>query len=334
MDLSTTYLGHRLAHPFMPGASPLPDDLDMVRRLEDAGASAIVLRSLFEEQMLAEEMAHHDAVSASMYTSAEAISYLPAVDEYRFGPHAYLDHLRRVKEAVAVPVFASLNGLHASGFMEYGRLIQQAGADGLEVNLYAPVIAPDRSGQSVDDEAVHLVSAMRLALDIPLAVKLSPFYSSPANLAWRMGEAGADGLVIFNRFYQPDIDIHGLEVARTLSLSSSSELLLRLRWLAILHGRVSSDLAVTGGVHSPQDAIKALMAGADVVQMVSALLHHGPAHLALVRDDVERWLERREYDSLDQLRGSMSLGKVAEPEAYERANYVKILQGYSPGSAR
>ena len=328
MDLTTSYLGHTLSSPFMPGSSPLPDELDMVKRLEDAGAAAIVLRSLFEEQVLAEELATHEALSASMYTSAEAVSYFPDVEDFRFGPDAYLEHLRRVKAAVSVPVFASLNGVQAEGFVRYGRLIEEAGADGLELNVYAPIIAAERPGHTVEEEVVQLVQAVKQSLRIPVAVKLSPFYSSPANLARRLEGAGADGLVIFNRFYQPDIDIEGLEVARTLTLSTSSELLLRLRWLAILRGRVGTQLAVTGGVHTVDDAIKAVMAGADVVQLVSALIQRGPEYLGQLRRGVQLWLEDHNYESLDQARGSMSLDRVAEPEAYERANYLKILQGY------
>jgi dihydroorotate dehydrogenase (fumarate) len=328
MDLTTEYLGLTLSSPFMPGSSPLPDELDTVKRLEDAGAAAIVLRSLFEEQVHAEELATHEAVSASMYTSAEAVSFFPELEDYQFGPDAYLEHLRQVKSTVDVPVIASLNGSHPEGFLRYGKLIEQAGADALELNVYAPVIAPERTGQSVEDEVVQLVRLVKQGLGIPVAVKLSPFYSSPANLARSLEQAGADALVIFNRFYQPDIDIEKLEVARTLALSSSSELLLRLRWLAILRGRVDLKLAVTGGVHTADDAIKAIMAGADVVQVVSALLQRGPEYLGQLQRAVELWLEEREYDSLAQARGSMSLGRVAEPEAYERANYLKILQGY------
>jgi dihydroorotate dehydrogenase (fumarate) len=334
MDLSSEYLGHTLSSPFMPGSSPLADDLDTVRRLEDAGAAAIVLRSLFEEQVLAEEMATHEAITASMYTSPEATSYFPEEEDYAFGPAEYLEHLRRVKQAVAVPVFASLNGVHPEGFLRYGRLIEEAGADGLELNVYAPVVAPERSGQAVEEEVVQLVRVVKQGLGIPVAVKLSPFYSSPANLAQRLEGAGADALIVFNRFYQPDIDIERLEVARTLALSSSSELLLRLRWLAILRGRVEARLAVTGGVHTADDAIKSIMAGADVVQVVSALIQRGPEYLGQLRRAVALWLEEHEYESLEQARGSMSLGRVAEPEAYERANYLKILQGYRSALAR
>jgi len=334
MDLTTQYLGHTLSNPFMPGSSPLPDDLDVVKKLEDVGAPAIVLRSLFEEQVQAEALATHEAVSASMYTSAEAASYFPEDGDYEFGPEAYLEHLRQVKAAVDVPVFASLNGVHPEGFLRYGKLIEEAGADGLELNVYAPIIAPERTGQTVEDEVIQLVRVVKQGLKIPVAVKLSPFYSSPANLASQLDAAGADALVIFNRFYQPDIDIERLEVSRTLALSTSSELLLRLRWLAILRGRVSTKLVITGGVHTVEDAVKSIMAGADVVQVVSALLQRGPEYLGQLRRGVELWLEDNNYDSLDQARGSMALDKVGEPEAYERANYLKILQGYRAQLAR
>ena len=328
MDLSTDYLGFKLPHPLMPGASPLVEDLDTVRRLEDAGAAAIVMESLFEEQIVAEQGVLHDHLDAHAESFAEARSYLPAPNEFHFGPEEYLHQISRIKQVVRIPVIASLNGSTRGGWLHHARQMEQAGADALELNVYAPVTDPGTSGAAVEQEAVDLVAALRAEVGIPLAVKLSPFYSSFAHVARRIDVAGANGLVIFNRFYQPDIDVEELEVARSLHLSDSHELLLRLRWLAVLSGRIDASLAVTGGVHTALDAIKAVMAGAHAVQMVSALLRHGPEHLTRVRDGIAAWLEQHEYASLRQMRGSMSLERCPDPRSYERANYMHILQSW------
>jgi dihydroorotate dehydrogenase (fumarate) len=320
MDLSTTYLGFPLPHPLMPGSSPLVDDLDMVRRLEDAGAAAIVMHSLFEEQIVGEELATHHAHKAPSESYAEALSYLPDPATFALGTHDYLEQLQKIKAAVAVPIIASLNGTTPESWIEYARLIEQAGADALEVNIY----------ELATDRAVAVVAAVREAVAIPIAVKLSPFYSSLAHLARRLERAGANGLVIFNRFYQPDIDAENLEVLPRLYLSSPNELLLRLRWLAVLSGQVRGSLAVTGGVHNAIDAIKAVMAGAHAVQIVSALLRRGPETLARLRSEMERWLEEHGYQSLRQMQGSMSYGRGPNPAALERANYMRILQSWRP----
>jgi len=330
MDLSTTYLGLSLAHPFMPGASPLVDDPDTVRRLEDPGASAIVMHSVFEEQV---SMVHartlHD-LEAHNDSFAEASSFLPRPTEFRLAPDAYLEQIRKIRAAVAVPVIGSLNGVTPSGWLEYARLIEQAGAHALELNVYHVATDPEETAASVERRTLDILASVRGSVRIPVAIKLSPFHSSLSHFAAEIESAGAGALVLFNRFYQPDIDIEGLEVSSQLRLSDSSELLLRLRWLAILSARRRMDFAVSGGVHTVQDAIKALMAGATVVQMVSALLERGPSHLTHVRDGVTRWMEEHEYESLAQLRGSMSHARCPDPAAFERGNYMRLLQSWKP----
>ncbi len=327
MDLSTTYLGFELPHPLMPGASPLVDDLDMVRRLEDAGASAIVMHSLFEEQILSEQ---REALlfECNAQSHSEAVSYLPDAGIFALGPDEYLEQIQRIRRAVSVPVIASLNGATPHSWIEYARLIEQAGAQALEINVYYLASDPAEDGEDVERRTLETVQAVKGSVSIPVAVKLSPFFSSFANFARRLDGAGADGLVIFNRFYQPDIDVEALDVVPTIHVSDSGDLLLRLRWLAILSGRVQASLAVTGGVHTALDAIKAVMAGAHAVQMVSALLKRGPQELRLVREEMEAWLEEHGYESLRQMQGSMSLLKSGNPSALERSNYMRVLQSW------
>ena len=329
MDLSTTYLGINLPHPLMPGASPLADDLDTVRKLEDAGASAIVLRSLFAEQIAREQIAALIHMESHGESFGEALSYFPRPDTFVLGPQEYLEHLARVKAAVGVPVIASLNGTRPGKWMDYPQLIEQVGADALELNIYLVSSDPDATSAEIEEQTLATVREVRRATRIPLAVKLSPFFTSIPNVARRLREAGADGLVLFNRFYQPDIDPEELRVQTSLQLSRSSELLLRLRWIAMLSGRVDISLAVTGGVHSGLGALKSVMAGAHAVQVVSALLVRGPEYLATMRDELSRWLEEHEYESLQQAQGSMNLASCPDPEVYERANYMAILQGWS-----
>ena len=328
MDLKTDYLGLTLPHPLVAGASPLSDDLDGVRRLEDAGASAIVLRSLFEEQITREQMSEFDHLDRHGESSAEAGSYFPTPDNFALGPFEYLNHLRRAKEAVRIPVMASLNGATPGGWIEYARLMEQAGADALELNLYRIATDPETTSAEIERQAIDTVRAVKKAVAIPVAVKLSPFYTALAHLARDLDRAGADGLVLFNRFYQPDIDPEELTATRTLHLSDSSELRLRLHWMAILSGRVRASLAVTGGVHTALDVVKATMAGAHVTQMVSALLMHGPDHLRTVLDELAAWMQKQEWPSLSGMRGNMSLAKVPDADAYERANYMLMLQGW------
>jgi len=328
MDLSTKYLGLNLAHPIMPGASPLVDDLDTVKRLEDAGAAAITMHSLYEEQITREQQGMVYHMELTDHGSAEALSYFPSADEYRLGPHQYLEQIRLIKQAVTVPVIASLNGTTAEGWLDYAKTIQQAGADALELNVYHVAADAQETGDAVERRLFDVVKAVKASVTIPVAVKLSPFYSSVANVAAKLDSLGANGLVLFNRFYQPDINLEELSVESSLSLSTSADLLLRLRWLAVLHGRVKGSLAVTGGVHTPADALKAVMAGARGVQVVSALLKHGPAHIKTLVDGVRVWLEQHEYESLEQARGSLSLERSPNPAAFERAQYMRLLQTF------
>jgi dihydroorotate dehydrogenase (fumarate) len=320
-------MGFELPHPLVAGASPMVDNMDTVRRLEDAGAAMIVMHSLFEEQIVREELATVRSMEAAEESFPEAVTMFARPD-YTLGPDEYLDQIGRIKKAVSVPVIASLNGTTQGGWLAYARLIERAGADGLELNLYDLATDFEESGDQLERRALSVVKAVRGVISIPLAVKLSPFYSSLAHFARSLDETGVDALVLFNRFYQPDIDVEALEVARVVNLSTPAELLLRLRWLAILSGRVRPSLAVTGGVHTATDAIKAVMAGAHAVQMVSALLAHGPGHLKEVRDQMSYWLELHEYESLRQMQGSMSLLRCDNPKAYERANYITLLQSW------
>jgi dihydroorotate dehydrogenase (fumarate) len=299
MDLTTRYLGLALRHPFMPGASPLDDDPDTVIRLEDAGASAIVMHSLFEEEIAA---------------------YAPATDRY-------LEQLMRIKRRVGVPVIASLNGTSAAGWLRYATLIQQGGADALELNFYHVATDLTQDCAAVERRVVDIVAVLKESIKIPLAVKLSPFYSALPHLAAQLDRIGADGLVLFNRFYQPDIDPDRRELSMTLQYSDSSELLLRLRWIAILSGRVRASLAATGGVHEPIDAVKAVMVGAHAVQIVSALLSRGLGELARIRDGFARWGERHGYESIDAMRGVCDMSRSKDPEHFERGNYQQLLRG-------
>jgi dihydroorotate dehydrogenase (fumarate) len=326
MDLSTTYLGLRLPHPIVPGASPLAWDLGTIRRLEDAGAPAIILPSLFEEQITADELGTIHHLDAHEDAHAEALSYFPLADEFTMGPDRYLEHVRRVRDAVGVPVIGSLNGTTPSGWLDYARLIQEAGADALELNFYHVATDADDSAHALEQRLLDIVASIKSTVTIPVAVKLSPFFSSLAHLARRLDDAGADGLVLFNRFYQPDIDPDTLTAVPRLHLSHPDELLLRLRWLAILSGRLRASLAATGGAHSGLDAVKAVMAGAHVVQMVAALLMNGPGHLARAQLELSHFLEEHEYESLGQAQGSLSLERCPDPEAFERGNYMRILQ--------
>jgi len=325
MNLSTRYLGLRLKNPFIAGASPMADDLDTVRRLEDAGAAAIVLPSLFEEQITREQLAGL-ALEAHCESTAEALSYFPAAADLPHGPDEALERIRKVRAAVEVPVIASLNGTSEGGWLRYARLMEEAGASALELNVYALATDPLESGEEIERRTVAMVQAVKAELEVPVAVKLSPFYTALAHFVRDLERAGAGGLVLFNRFYQPDLDVEGLDVERTLHLSDSTELPLRLRWLAILAGRTKVSLAATGGIHTARDAVKAVMAGAHAVQMVSALLRRGPEYLRLVRDEMESWMAEQGYEEVEQMRGALSLARCPDPAAYERANYAQILQ--------
>jgi dihydroorotate dehydrogenase (fumarate) len=310
MDLSTTYLGLKLSNPLMPGASPLADDLVVARQLEDAGAAAIVVRSVFEEQL----------------SPAPARPHYPWPGEFALAPDTYLEHVRLLKEAVDVPVIASMNGTTAGDWLGYSRQLEQAGADAIELNFYYVPTDVSESGPEIDARLVAIVRALRAQVSLPVAVKLTPFISSLPHLARQLESAGADGLVLFSRFSQPDIDPDVLEAVPRLTLSSSDELLLRVRWLAILSGRIRPSLAASGGVHSGLDALKAVLAGAHAVQMVSALLLRGPMLLARVRRELSHWLEERDYESLRQAQGAVSLQRTSNPDAFERGHYLQVLQ--------
>jgi len=329
MDLSTTYLGLRLAHPLVVGASPLCDDLDVVRRLEDAGAAAIVMHSVFEEQIERERRRTMDDVDAHVDAFAEATSFLPRPTQFRFAPDEYLEQIRRIRQAVDIPVIGSLNGVTPAGWLDYARSIEEAGASALELNTYYIASDPREDAASVERRTLDIVRAVKQEVTIPVAVKLSPFFSALAHFAAELEAAGADGLVLFNRFYQPDINVVELEAVPMHTLSEPSELLLRLRWLAILSGQGRKlDLAATGGVYEPIHVVKAVMAGAHAVQMVSALLRHGPEYLRGVRTGLARLVEELEYESIRQMRGCMNLAKCPEPSAFERANYVRVLHSW------
>lgn len=326
MTLETTYLGLTLKNPIMPGASPLVDDLANVRCLEDAGAGAIVMHSLFEEQVTREQLAEFAHTEMSAESFAEATSFFPEMEDYALGPDRYLDQISRIKQAVDIPVIASLNGITTGGWTNHAQLIEQAGADALELNVYYVATDTDESGAAVEERTFDILQAVKESVTIPIAVKMSYFSSSPGHFAKQLDGLGAAGVVLFNRFYQPDIDIEELEVVPRLELSNSTELRLRLRWAAILHGHLKGSIAISGGVHSVEDVIKAIMCGADVVQVVSSLLKYGPAHIGTLIRELGEWLKEHDYESLDQMRGSMSLIHCPDPGALERANYLRVLQ--------
>ena len=328
MNLKTTYLGMQLEHPLMVGACPLANDLDMVRRLEDSGVAAITMPSLFEEQITREQFGTLYDLEAGSESFAEATSYFANISEVRLGPDNYLDQIRKVKAAVKVPVVASLNGVTASGWLDFAKKIQQAGADALELNLYTLATDPLETAEIVERRELEIIRTVKSSVSIPLAVKLSPFYTSLPHFVKVMEGAGADAVVLFNRFYQPDLDIEALEVEPSLSLSTNSTLRLRLRWLAVLHSHIGMTMTVSGGVHSGESAIKATMAGATGIQLVSALLMHGPERLKTIREEMVNWMEEHEYESLDQMRGSLSLTKCPNPQAFERSNYMRVLAGW------
>jgi dihydroorotate dehydrogenase (fumarate) len=328
VDLRTRYLGLDLAHPIVASSSPLSKSLDGIRRLEDAGAAAIVLFSLFEEQIQRENEAFEDLSQLGSESFAESLSYFPAVGDAPVGPDHYLELIRRARESVDVPIIASLNGITDAGWTKFARLIAEAGAQALELNVFSLPVDLALSGREVEQRTVDLVAAVRRAVSIPLAVKLSPFFSAPGEMAQRIVAAGADGLVLFNRFYQPDFDLERLEVEPSLELSRAYEIRLPLLWIALLHGRTGASLAATTGVETAIEVAKFLLAGADVVMTTSALLRHGPEHLRALRSGLSEWLERHGSTSVAQIRGSMSRQKAANPEAFERANYLRILQSH------
>ncbi len=326
MNLGTSYLGLRLPNPLIVGSGPLTDDLDTVKKLEDQGAAALVLRALYEEEITGEQMSAFFASESHGESFAEAASYSPDPVS-AFGPDEYLEHLRRVKAAVRIPVVASLNGTTPGGWTSYARLMEQAGADALELDIYHAASDAETSAADVERRMIETVREVKRGLRIPVAVKLSPLFTAFAHFARQLDAAGADGIVLFTRFHKVDIDVVELEVVRTFPLSDSSDLALRLRGVAALAGRVKASLAVTGGVHTALDVVKATMTGAHAAQMVSALLRNGPGHLRVLRRDLEAWMEENEWSSLDEMRGNMSFGRIPDPASYERANFRMMLGG-------
>jgi dihydroorotate dehydrogenase (fumarate) len=329
-DLRTRYLGLELASPLVASASPLTGDLDTLRELEAAGAAAVVLPSLFEEQIQHEELAIHHVLERGAASFGEALSYFPDLDDYATGPELYLEHLREAKRMLGIPVIASLNGITSGGWLRYASLAEEAGADAIELNVYAVETDPDATAAEVEERTLALVRDVKRAVAVPLAVKVGPFYTAFAHMARRLREAGADGLVLFNRFLQPDIDLETLEVRPRMHLSSNDELRVPLRWIAILRGRVDVDLAATSGVQTPEDVVKLLLAGADVAMLASALLREGPGLLVELRVGLQAWLDEREYASVEQMKGSMSQASARDPAGFERAQYMRALVEYAP----
>jgi len=333
IDLTTSYLGFTLPHPLIVGASPFADSLDSARRIEDAGAAALIMRSIFQEQIDTEAMATHMSTDTHAESFGEALSFFPSPSDFVVGPDEYLERLRRTKEALGIPVFASLNGSTLGGWLAYATALQEAGADALELNVYYVATDAAEAGSTIEDAVVNMVSEVKQATTLPVAIKLSPFYTSLAHFARRLANAGADAFVLFNRYYEPDIDTHELDVVSRLRLSDPTELALRLRWLAVLSAQCSQSLAVTGGVHDAPGAIKAIMCGAHAVQLVSVLLLHGPHRLGQMLEGLRDFMAEAEYMSMEQMRGSMNLDRCPDPEAYRRANYMRVLQTWSePGA--
>jgi dihydroorotate dehydrogenase (fumarate) len=329
MDLSTTYLGQRLVNPLVVSSSPITRDLELVRRAEDAGAAAFVMHSLFEEQIEADTLDLDRYLDHGTESYAESLSYFPEMQSYNTGPEGYLDQLRNVKQTVSVPVIGSLNGTSPGGWIRYARLIEQAGADALELNVYDIPTDATVDGSQVEHRLLELVRAVRNEIQIPLAVKIGPFFTAPANLMLKLHQAGAHAVVLFNRFYQPDLNIDELDVVPHLKLSHSEELLTRLHWCGIVYGRVPTELAITGGVHTARDAIKCVMAGANVVMMTSGLIRNGVEHLAHVLSEMRHWMTDKDYHSVNEMRGTLSLRKVSDPSAFERGNYLRLLRNHT-----
>ncbi len=331
MDLTTTYLGLQLRSPLVVGAAaPLTEDIDKIKRMEDAGAAAVVLHSLFEEQLTQEqyELQHH--LEYGTHSFAEALTYFPEPEDFHVGPEEYLNHICQAKEMVNIPIIASLNGSTLGGWTDYARQIEQAGADALELNIYYVPTDFDLTANQVEENYLDILRSVKSAVTIPVAIKLSPFFSNMANMAKQLTDAGADGLVLFNRFYQPDINIEALEVQPNLLLSTPQAMRLPMRWIAILYGRLHVDLAATSGIHKPQDVLKMLMAGANATILVSVLLRHGIEHIQAIEEGIRRWMAEYEYESVKQMQGSMSQINCPDESAFERAQYMKAIQSYQP----
>ncbi|MBN1993011.1 MAG: dihydroorotate dehydrogenase-like protein [Anaerolineae bacterium] len=331
MDLSTTYMGMTLKNPIVPSASPLSEKIDNIRQMEDAGAAAVVMYSLFEEQIKGESEQLDHFLSYGTDTFAEALSYFPEAESYKVGPDGYLELISQAKQAVDIPIIGSLNGVSTGGWIEYAQKIEQAGADALELNVYYIPTNINRPGSEIEQMYVDIVKDVKGSVSIPVAVKLSPFFSATANMAHRLATEGqANALVLFNRFYQSDFDLENLEVIPHLELSNRYELRLPLRWVAILYGRVPVDFAITSGVHTYTGVLKCMMAGAKVAMLASELLRNGAGRIETILTEIAAWMDEHEYDSIAQMQGSMSQKNVAEPAAFERANYMKVLQSWKP----
>ena len=328
MDLTTKYMGLKLKNPIVPSASPLSHSVDTVKAMEDAGAAAVVVYSLFEEQITHEsgELDHYLSVGTESF--AEAQSYFPQQDKFHLGPEQYLNHISNLKKAVDIPIIGSLNGVSTGGWVKYAKNIEQAGADALELNVYYVAANPDFSSLEVENMYVDVLQEIKKNVKIPVAIKLSPFFTSMSNMARKLDNAGADALVLFNRFYQPDFDLDKLEVVPNLLLSTNWEMRLPLRWIAILHGNIKASLGATTGIHNHTDVLKMMMAGADVAMMASELLLNGIGRITQILNEMKKWMEEKEYSSIEMMKGSMSQKKIAQPAAFERANYMKTLQSY------
>lgn len=333
MDLSTKYMGLNLRTPLVVSASPLSENLDNIRKMEDAGASGVVIYSLFEEQITSDRLELHHHLTYGTDSYAEALTYFPEPSEFHLGPEGYLNHIRKAKEAVKMPVIASLNGTSAGGWTNYAKEMQQAGADALELNIYYIPTDVDLTGAQVEQTYLDILSMVRDVVTIPVAIKLSPFFSSLANVARRLDQGGADGLVFFNRFYQPDINLEHLEVRPNIILSTPQALRLPMRWIAILHGRIKASLAATSGIHTAQDVLKIMMVGADAAMLCSVLYRHGIDHIKTMEREIETWMSEHEYNSIRQMQGSMSQENCSDPSEFERAQYVKALHSFKPATA-
>src|SRR4030095_11885740 len=330
MNLTTNYLGLPLKNPIVASSSPLSHNVDSIRRLEDAGAAAVVMYSLFEEQITFDSFYVDYYLSSGTESYAESLNYFPEMQSYNVWPDEYMNLIRRAKEAVDIPVIGSLNGVSAGGCTDYAALIEEAGADAVELNVYYIPTNENVAGSEIEDVYLDILREVKRSVSIPVAIKLSPYFSSTANMAKRLVEEGANGLVLFNRFYQPDIDLEALEVVPRLVLSNSNELRLPLRWVAILYGRLVADLAITTGIHTSQDVLKGLMAGGKERMMASELLQNGIRRISIILDEIRSWMNEHQYESVAQMIGSMSQQHCAEPAAFERANYMKMLESYGP----
>ncbi|OAB63542.1 dihydroorotate dehydrogenase [Leptolyngbya valderiana BDU 20041] len=331
MDLTTTYLGLTLKSPLVPSAAaPLTEDIDNIKRMEDSGAAAVVLHSLFEEQLLREKFELHHHLQHGTESFAEALTYFPEPDEYHVGPELYLEHIRQAKASVDIPIIASLNGFSSGGWVEYAQLMQEAGADAIELNIYYVPTDPNMTGEQVERNYIDTLRDVEAEVSLPVSLKLSPFFSNFANMAQRLDDAGAKGLVLFNRFYQPDIDLDNLEVYPHVLLSTPHEMRLPMRWIALLYGQIQADLAATSGIQRGTDVIKMMMAGAKITQICSVLLRHGIEYIRTLEREIQHWMDEHEYESIQQMQGSMSQMYCPDKSAYERAQYMKAVTSHEP----